>query len=101
MKRLLPFVAAIAALVAATAVFAASNAATTARLVRVTSPVNHNAQAKLVARVRPRHRCTITVRYKNGPSHARGLNPKYPAHGRVSWTWTVGGTRRSAPGRSR
>jgi hypothetical protein len=92
MKRLPAFVAVIlAVLVAATAVFAAPKAATTARLVSITSPVKHNAQARLVAEVHPAHRCEITVRYKIGPSHARGLNPKYPVHGRVSWTWIVGG----------
>jgi hypothetical protein len=90
-KRLLPSVAAIAALLSATAAFAAPDATATARLVRVTSPVKHNAQASLVAKVDSAHRCTITVRYKNGPSQARGLKPKYPVHGRVSWTWIVGG----------
>lgn len=90
-KRLLPSVAAIAGLLAATAAFAAPNAATTARLLSVTSPVKHNAQAKLVAKVNSAGRCKITVHYKNGPSQARGLNAKYLVHGRVSWTWIVGG----------
>ena len=75
----------------ATAAFAAPNAATTARLVSVTSPVKKIAQATLVAHVVPARRCTITVHYKSGPSVARGLNPKRPVHGRVSWTWMVGG----------
>jgi hypothetical protein len=91
MKRLLPSVAVIAALVAATAAFAAPNAASTARLVSVTSPVKKNADATLVAHVVPARRCRITVHYKSGPSVARGLNPKRPVHGRVSWTWMVGG----------
>ena len=65
--------------------------ATTARLVSVTSPVKKNAHATLVAHVVPARRCSITVHYKSGPSQAQGLNPKRPVHGRVSWTWIVGG----------
>jgi len=91
MKRVLPSAAAIAALVAATAAYAAPKAAVTARLVSVTSPVARNAHATLVAHVVPARRCTIAVLYKSGPSHAQGLNPKRPVHGRVSWTWKVGG----------
>lgn len=90
MKRLLPFIAGIAALVAAGVAFAASNTATTARLVSVTSPVSPGAHATLVARVRPARRCTIKVYYKTTVSHARGLYPKSPMNGRVSWTWMVG-----------
>jgi hypothetical protein len=90
-KRLLLSVAGIVALVASTAAFAAPNAATTARLVSVTSPVARNAHATLVAHVVPARRCTIAVLYKSGPSHAQGLNPKGPVRGRVSWTWMVWG----------
>jgi len=81
----------IAALVAAAAAFAAPTTATMARLVSVTSPVARNAHATLVAHVAPARRCSITVHYKSGPSQAQGLNPKRPFHGRVSWTWMVGG----------
>ena len=91
MKRLVCSVVGVAALAGVAAAFAAPNAATTARLVSVTSPVAHNAQARLVARVVPARRCKIAVLYKNGPSQARGLSPKRPVHGRVSWTWVVGG----------
>jgi hypothetical protein len=36
-------------------------------------------------------RCSITVTYKSGPSHAAGLTPKRPSRtGRVSWSWEVG-----------
>jgi hypothetical protein len=90
-KRLLFSVAGVGALVAATAAYAAPNAATTARLVSVTSPARRNAHATLVAQVVPARHCTITVHYKSGPSVAQGLNPKRPVHGRVSWTWMVGG----------
>jgi hypothetical protein len=89
-KRLLPSVVGIAALVGVTVAFAGSNSETSARLVHVTSPVAPGAQATLVAHVAPAHRCTITVEYKSGPSVARGLYPKRSVHGRVSWTWMVG-----------
>lgn len=95
MKKLLGFFAAIAALVSATAVFAAPNTAATTRLVYLTSPVHSGTHAILVARVHPARRCTITVTYNSGPSHARGLFPKRPVHGRVSWTWLAD----PAPGR--
>jgi hypothetical protein len=90
MKRLLSSVIGIAALLAATAAFAAPNSTATARLVYVTSPVSPGAHAILVARVHPARRCTITVYYKSGPSVARGLYPKRPVHERISWTWMVG-----------
>jgi hypothetical protein len=90
-KQLVLSVAGIAALVASTAAFAASNAATSARLVGVTSPARRNAHAALIAHVVPARRCTITVHYKSGSSHAQGLNPKRPVHGYVTWKWLVGG----------
>ena len=91
MKRLLSSAVVIAAVLGVAAAFAATNAATRARLVRVTSPVARNAHATLVAHVVTARRCTIAVLYKSGPSQARGLNPKRPVQGRVSWTWMVGG----------
>jgi hypothetical protein len=91
MKRLLFSVVAVAALVGVAAAFAATHAATAARLVSVTSPARRNSYATLVAHVVPARRCTITVLYKSGPSEAQGLNPRRPRHGRVSWTWKVGG----------
>jgi hypothetical protein len=90
-KRLIPSLAGIVALVVAAGAFAAPKTATTARLVSVTSPVSRNAQATLVAHVVSAQRCAITVHYKSRSSQAQGLNPKRPAHGRVSWTWMVGG----------
>jgi hypothetical protein len=89
-KRLLPSVAAAAALLTATAAFAAPNSTSTARLVHVTSPVEAGADATLTAHVAPAKRCTITVHYMSGPSVAQGLYPKRPRNGRVSWTWMVG-----------
>jgi len=89
-KRLLPSVAALAALLTATAALAGPNTTSKARLIRVTSPVAPRARATLVARVVPARRCTITVRVKRHRVNARGLRPKRPVQGRVSWTWTVG-----------
>jgi hypothetical protein len=91
MKRLLSSVIVIAALVGVAAALAATDAATVARLVRVTSPARRNSYATLVAHVVPARRCRISVLYKSGPSQAQGLNPKRPRHGHVSWTWKVGG----------
>ena len=91
MNRFLALAAAFAALAAATTALAGSNVATTARLVGVTSPAKRNAEAALIAHVVPARRCTITVLYKSGPSHAQGLNPKRPTHGYVTWKWKVGG----------
>ena len=89
-KRLLSSAVGIAALAAAAVAFAAPNATARARLVHVTSPVSPGSYATLVAHVTPARRCTITVLYKSGSSHASGLYPKRPHHGRVSWTWMVG-----------
>ena len=87
----------VAAGIIVTTVAAAPAATTTARLIRVTSPVSRGYSATLVARVVPSRTCSITVTYKSGPSHAQGLYPKRPSNGRVSWTWKVG--TRTTPGR--
>jgi hypothetical protein len=84
-------VAGIAALVASAAAFAAPRVVTTARLVGMTSPAKRNAEVALIAHVVPARRCTITVLYKSGPSHAQGLSPKRPFRGYVIWKWKVGG----------
>jgi hypothetical protein len=89
------------AVVAATAalVVAAPPAGARVRLVGISpQPAYRGNPVTLTARVSsPRVTCTITVYYKSGPSHAKGLYPKRPAHGRVSWTWLVG--TRTTPGR--
>ena len=78
--------------VAGAALMFASSAGAAVHLVRLTSPVKAGGEATLTARVLPRAvRCSITVTYKSGPSHASGLSPKRPSRtGRVSWTWEVG-----------
>jgi hypothetical protein len=96
LKRAVP-VSVATAIIIVTTVAASPAATTTARLVRVSSPVSRGNQATLVARVVPRRVCSITVTYKSGLSHAAGLYPKRPSGGRVSWTWKVG--TRTTPGR--
>jgi hypothetical protein len=81
----------LAASAAAALVLAAPTAASV-RLVSVTSPAYPGRDATLVARVSSsRVTCSITVYYKSGPSHAKGVRPRRrPISGRVSWTWRVG-----------
>jgi hypothetical protein len=66
------------------------------RLVSVTRGVP-GSDATLVASVSPARTCSITVHYKSGPSRAKGLYPKRPVRGRVSWSWRVGTN--TTPGR--
>jgi hypothetical protein len=74
-----------------------SSANARVRLVSVTSPTYPGAYATLRARVSPARTCSITVWYKSGPSHAKGLYSKRPVAGLVSWTWKVGTN--TTPGR--
>lgn len=92
MKLYLGGLLAMLALVAAGNSSATTTAAATTRLVHVTSPVSPGAHATLTAHTSPANvTCSITVRYKSGPSHAAGLYPKQSSSaGRVSWTWKVG-----------
>jgi hypothetical protein len=79
-------------------VTAAPTSSTSVRLTSVTSPISHGSYATLVARVSTsRVTCSIGVLYKSGWSRAKGLYPKKPSAGRVSWTWKVG--TRTTPGR--
>lgn len=66
-------------------------AGATVRVVGLTSPVAAGSAATLTVRTSPLAvRCSITVDYKSGPSHAAGLAPRPALSGQVSWTWTVG-----------
>ena len=87
----------LAAAVVALSLVVASSADARVRLVSVTSPINHGAYATFVAAVSPSRTCSITVNYKSGPSRAKGLYPKRPINGRVSWRWKVGTN--TTPGR--
>lgn len=68
------------------------------RLVSPTSPVSPGDDATVTVQTTPGALCLITVRYKSGPSRARGLVPKIAdSRGIVTWTWRVG--TRTTPGR--
>jgi hypothetical protein len=67
-------------------------------LVKVSSPVRPGDDATITVQTAPKASCIISVRYKSGPSRARGLGPQEAdAQGRVTWTWRVGS--RTTPGR--
>lgn len=67
------------------------------KIVSLTSPVSPGDDATITIQTGARADCLITVRYKSGPSKARGLVPKTAdSQGRVSWTWRVGS--RTTPG---
>jgi micrococcal nuclease len=60
------------------------------RLVSMTSPVSAGSDATLTVSVSPARKCSIEIAYKTRKSEAKGLHPKQPHNGRVSWTWKVG-----------
>lgn len=67
------------------------------KLLSLTSPVAPGDDATLTLQTAAAARCTIMVRYKSGPSRAKGLVAKRAdREGRVSWTWRVG--TRTTPG---
>ena len=94
MQRLLVLAASAAAFLVLVA-----PAAARVRLVSISpQPAHPGNPVTLTARVSSsRVTCRITVNYKSGPSRAKGLGPKRPIRGRVSWTWLVG--TRTTPGR--
>ena len=60
--------------------------------VRITSlpAVERGAHASVTVATKAGARCTISVVYRTGPSHAKGLGAKtVPASGKVSWSWKV------------
>jgi hypothetical protein len=57
----------------------------------VTSPVSRGMDANLAVRAAPGALCTIQVRYRSGPSKARGLEAKIAGESGVAeWRWHVG-----------
>jgi len=67
-------------------------------LISVTSPAAPFSDATLTISTTPGANCSIVVRYKSGPSRAKGLVPQLASSsGRVSWTWRVGSN--TTPGR--
>jgi len=60
-------------------------------VVSLSSPAAPSSDATLEIQTTPGATCAITVRYKSGPSRAKGLVPKTAdARGRVVWQWRVG-----------
>jgi len=53
--------------------------------------VNRGSIATVTIQAPPGATCSITVRYKSGPSKAKGLEPRQVGpDGRLTWSWTVG-----------
>lgn len=62
-------------------------------IISVTSPIERGNEATVKVKTAAAAKCTITVTYSSGKSQASGLERKTAnAKGRVSWTWTVGGS---------
>jgi acyl dehydratase len=81
----------VAILVCAAALAAPAGAAASVILVNFTSPVHHGDAALLVARVTGvPPRCTIAAFHKGRAWHAKGLTPRRPSAGIVSWAWQTG-----------
>jgi hypothetical protein len=67
-------------------------------LVSVSTPAPRGSEAIVRAQTVPGATCSIEVRYRSGPSRARGLEPKAAdTRGEVSWRWQVGSS--TTPGR--
>jgi hypothetical protein len=60
-------------------------------LLQLTSPVARSAMASLTIQTAAAAHCTIQVRYRSGPSKARGLEPATAdSEGKITWSWRVG-----------
>jgi len=67
-------------------------------VVSLSTPVAPFSDATIEIQTSPGASCAITVRYKSGPSQAKGLVVKpADAKGRVAWQWRVGSN--TTPGR--
>ena len=61
--------------------------------VSLTESVESGDKAKVVVNTATAAECVIEVTYDSGPSEAAGLDPKTAdGAGKVTWSWTVGGT---------
>ena len=71
--------------------------ATSVTITKHPGTVRRGATASVAVRTSAKTRCSITVRYKSGPSTAAGLVAKQTdANGRAAWSWKVG--TRTTPG---
>jgi hypothetical protein len=83
----------IAIVVCAAALVAPAGAAASVSLADLTSPVQRGSAALLVVRVTGRARvCSVVLSRKGRVAHPKGLTPKRPSGGIVSWAWIVAGT---------
>lgn len=81
----------LALLVSLLLAWPAAAADLTVSLVSLSSPVAPFSDAFIRIQTAPGASCAIEVRYRSGPSKARGLEPKVAdARGAVSWQWRVG-----------
>ena len=70
----------------------ASPKAQAATITKHPGSVRRNSYATAAVKTSPNGSCTLTVRYKSGPSKAAGVGTKRAgANGLLSWTWKVGG----------
>jgi micrococcal nuclease len=66
------------------------NEAKNIEIVNLTSPIEANQQATIIAKVSPEATASIRVTYKSGASTAAGLEDKQAdSEGNVSWSWKV------------
>ncbi|WP_303799572.1 thermonuclease family protein [Alicyclobacillus macrosporangiidus] len=70
---------------------AAASSTGTLRIIASHLDVARGDEASVTIQTAPGAQAHIEVRYKSGPSHAKGLvDQTADASGRVTWTWTVG-----------
>lgn len=80
-----------AAVTATTSKSASTSGALAISVLKLTSPIKRGAVATLTVKTTPGANCTITVKYKSGPSHAAGLDPQAAqGDGTATWSWKVG-----------
>lgn len=90
-----PLLSAVLLLATVTTLWAADLPVT---VVSLSSPVAPFSDAIVEVRTTQGATCRITVRYKSGPSQAKGLIPKTADNGgRIVWQWRVGSS--TTPGR--
>ena len=95
MRHFRPLIGVILLLVAAPTTRAAELSIS---VISLSSPVSPSADATIQIQTTPGANCSITVRYKSGPSKAKGLYPQTAdSKGRVTWRWRVGSN--TTPGR--
>ncbi len=81
----------IALLISMLLAWPADAADLTVALISLSSPAPPGSEAIIQVQTAPGAACSIEVRYRSGPSKARGLEPKVAdQRGAVTWQWQVG-----------